>query len=127
MYVQTLVRICDNSGGFYALCIQVLGHSNPAKAGDAVMLAIKSIIINRKLVRRRKRKVLKGTVRKAVVIRTGAIHRRWGNVFLKIDSNAAAILGNWGMPLVNRIYGPALFELKNSKFPKFAMISEGVI
>jgi ribosomal protein L14 len=49
----------------------VLGNTKKrASAGDAVVISIKSIILNRKLVIKRKRKVLKGTVRVAIVLRT---------------------------------------------------------
>ena len=71
LYVHTLVHIVDNSGGLFGLCVRVLGGSKKkAAAGDAVVIAIKTIILNRKLVVKRKRKVLKGTVRVAVVLRT---------------------------------------------------------
>lgn len=71
LYVQTIVDIVDNSGGLLGLCIRVLGSRKlRAAAGDAVVVSVKSIILNRKLVIKKKRKVLKGTVRKVIVLRT---------------------------------------------------------
>lgn len=125
-YVQSTVHIADNSGGFIGMCVRVLGQNYRAAAGDAVVIAIKAIILNKKITHRRKRKVLKGTVRQAIVLRTGSKKRRAFNVFVKGSSNAVAILGNWGMPLATRAYGPGQYELKTSKFPKFANICEGV-
>lgn len=127
LYTYTSLRIADNSGGFVGLCIQVLGQNKRGTAGDAIAMAIKTIILNRKVVVRRKRKVLKGTVRRAIVVRIPYYRRRFFNIFLRGSSNAVAILGNWGLPLATRIYGPAYFELKRSKFPKFTNIAEGVI
>lgn len=95
LYVQTVIKISDNSGGLLGLCIRVLGSSkNRASAGDAIILAIKTILINRKLTLKRKKKVLKGTVKTAIVLRTSYIRRRSLNFFFKNSTNAAAILGN---------------------------------
>jgi len=127
LYSYTSLKIVDNSGGFIGLCIQVLGQNKRAAVGDCVALSIKAIILNRKVVVRRKRKVLKGTVRRAIVVRVPYYRRRFFNIFLRGSSNAVAILGNWGLPLATRIYGPAYYELKISRFPRFANIAEGVI
>ena len=127
LYTYTSLKIVDNSGGFLGLCIQVLGQARRGSTGDAIAMAVKSIILNRKVVLRRKRKVLKGTVRRAIVVRIPYYRRRFFNIFLRGSSNAAAVLGNWGLPLATRIYGPAYFELRRSKFPKFSNIAEGVI
>lgn len=127
LYVQTLVRIADNSGGFYGLCIKVLGQNKRAKVGDAIVISIKSIILNRKITHQKKRKVLKGTVRRAIVIRHAYQVPRGFNTFIKGTTNAVALLGNWGLPLANRVHGLSYLELKMSKFPKFAAICEGVL
>lgn len=128
LIVSTVVRIVDNSGGLLGLCIRILGNQKyRAVAGDAIVVAIKSIILNRKLVIRRKRKVMKGTVRKVIVLRTSYQRRRSLNFFFKNSTNAVAVLGNWGLPLATRANGPGHYELKLSKFPKFANICEGVI
>ncbi|MCB1711814.1 MAG: uL14 family ribosomal protein [Candidatus Riesia sp.] len=127
LFVQTIVRIADNSGGHFGLCLRIIGQNYRAAIGDAVVISIKSIILNRKITHQKKRKVLKGTVRRAIVIRNSFQKRRAFNIFIKGSSNAVAILGNWGLPLANRIYGPSYYELKISKYPKFATISEGAI
>lgn len=127
LYVQTIVNIADNSGGFIGLCVRILGQRKRAIIGDAVVISIKSILINRKITHQRKRKVLKGTVRRAIVLRNAFQKRRKFNVFVRGSTNAVAILGNWGMPLATRVIGPSYFELKISKYPKFSTISEGVL
>lgn len=127
LFSHTILRIVDNSGGFIGLCIRILGQNKRGSVGDAIAFSVKSIILNRKVVVRRKRKVLKGTVRQAIIIRVPYYRRRFFNIFLRGSSNAIAILGNWGLPLATRIYGPAYFELKRSRYPKFANIAEGVL
>lgn len=94
LYVQTLVRIADNSGGFFGLCIRILGHNTRAQVGDCVVISIKSIILNKKITHQKKRKVLKGTVRKAIVIRNSFQKLRNFNIFVKGSTNVVAILGN---------------------------------
>lgn len=70
IYVQTLLQIVDNSGGYTALCLRILSNSKLGRVGDAVIVSIKSIILNKKITHKKKRKVIKGSVRKAVIIRT---------------------------------------------------------
>lgn len=127
VYVQSLLKVADNSGGNLALCIRILANSKLGRVGTAVIVSIKSIIINKKITHKKKRKVLKGTVRKAVIIRTSNPIKRWGNIRLKGSSNCVAILGNWDLPIANRIRGPVFLELRDSKFIKTALLSEGVI
>lgn len=95
LYVQTVIRISDNSGGLLGLCIRILGSTKKrASAGDAIILAVKSILINRKLTLKRKKKVLKGTVKTGIVLRTSYGRRRSLNFFFKNATNAVAVLGN---------------------------------
>lgn len=127
LYVQSLVRISDNSGGYIGLCVRILGQNKRGAVGDAVVISIKSILLNKKVTHRKKRKILKGSVRRAIIIRNAYQKRRNFNIFIKGSSNAVAILGNWGLPLANRVIGPSYYELKISKYPKFAAISEGAL
>lgn len=128
LYVQTVVNIVDNSGGLLGLCIRILGSAKKrAAAGDAVVVSIKSILINRKVVFKRKKKIVRGLVKRVIVLRTSYYRRRCQNFFFKNATNAVAVLGNWGLPLGSRAKGPGHYELRISKFPKFANICEGVI
>ena len=94
LYTQTVINIVDNSGGFLALCIRILkSQARSAVPGDVVSLSVKSILLNKKIRLIRKRKVLKGHVYQAVVLRTSTPTRRFGNVYLRSKGNAVAILG----------------------------------
>lgn len=125
MYVQTITRIIDNTGGFYAKCIGILTNSKLGRVGDQVVIAVKSVLLNKKVTHHKKRKVLKGTVRRAVLLKTSWIHKRWGNCYFKIFSSGVALIGSWDMPVGNRIYGPIYFESRLGKYIKIAMLSEG--
>ena len=56
VYVQTIVRVSDNSGGFLAMCIGILSQSPEAVVGDTLVISIKSILLNRKLTHQKKKK-----------------------------------------------------------------------
>ena len=127
IYIQTYLKIIDNSGGHLALCLNILGNSKLGRVGNAVIVSIKKILLNKKLTHQKKKKVLKGSVRKAVILRSTYPLKRWGNIKLKGGSNAIAILGNWDLPVANRVKGPAFFELRNSKYIKTTLITEGVL
>lgn len=123
--MQTLLRVVDNTGAYYAKCIGILTNSKIAYVGNELAIAIKSLVLNKKVTHRKKRKVLKGTVRRAVLLRSGWIKKRWGNMYFKCPSNAVALIGTWDMPVGNRIYGPVFFEVRTTKFIRIAMLSEG--
>ena len=69
--VQSLLRVIDNTGAYYASCIGILTNSRLAYVGDQLVIAIKSLILNKKVTHRKRRKVIKGTVRRAVLLRAG--------------------------------------------------------
>jgi ribosomal protein L14 len=125
VFIQTVVRVIDNSGGFYAKCIGILTNSKLARVGDALAITIKSILLNKKITHRKKRKVLKGTVRRAVLLKTSWIQKRWGNCYFRMLNKGVAIIGTWDMPIGNRIYGPIYFEARLTKYIKIAMLAEG--
>lgn len=125
VYVQTFLKIIDNTGGFYALCIRILTNSKLAKPGDCLIISVKSVVFNKKVLFQKKRKVFKGEVKKAVLLRSGSIKNRKGFYF-KSKTNGVAIIGKWDMPVGNRIYGPIMFEVRTTKYLKIAMLSEGI-
>jgi len=48
VYAQTFLKIIDNSGGYLALCIRVLTNSWLGRPGDEVVIAVKSVLFNKK-------------------------------------------------------------------------------
>lgn len=93
LYVQTILKIADNSGGFFGLCIRVLTSSMRGRPGDAIVLSIKSILINRKVIHRRRRKIVKGEVKHAIVLRTSFPMFRIQQIQLRAQFNSVAVLG----------------------------------
>jgi len=103
--VQTELTVADNTGARRVECIKVLGGSKRryASIGDMIVVSIKDAIPNAK--------VKKGTVHKAVVVRTKySIHRNDGSL-VKFDHNAVVITDEKGEPVGTRIFGPVTREL----------------
>ena len=104
--VQTELNVADNTGARRVECIKVLGGSKRRYAGigDEIVIAVKDAIPNGK--------VKKGSVQKAVVVRTKySIHRVDGSS-VKFDNNAAVLTDEKGEPIGTRIFGPVTRELR---------------
>ena len=104
--VQTELDVADNTGARRVECIKVLGGSKRryASIGDSIVVSIKDAIPNGK--------VKKGSVHRAVVVRTKySIHRNDGSS-VKFDNNAIVIIDEKGEPVGTRIFGPVTKELR---------------
>jgi len=102
----TRLTVADNSGAKEVMCFKVLGGSRRryASIGDVIVVAIKDALPTSK--------VKKGTVAKAVVVRTRKEIRRTDGSSIRFDDNAAVILNNNLEPLGTRIFGPVARELR---------------
>ena len=104
--VQTELFVADNTGAKRIECIKVLGGSKRryASIGDIIVVTIKEAIPDGK--------VKKGTVCRAIVVRTKySIHRNDGSK-VKFDNNAAVLIDDKGEPIGTRIFGPVTRELR---------------
>ena len=104
--VQTELHVADNTGARIVECIKVLGGSKRryASIGDIIVVAVKEAIPDAK--------IKKGTVHKAIVVRTKySIHRNDGSK-VKFDNNAAVLIDEKGEPIGTRIFGPVTRELR---------------
>ena len=104
--VQTELTVADNTGARIVECIKVLGGSKRryASIGDIIVVSVKEAIPNGK--------VKKGTVHKAIVVRTKYTVRRNDGSTVKFDKNAAVIVDDKGEPVGTRIFGPVTRELR---------------
>ena len=119
--VQTELKVADNTGARIVECIKVLGGSKRryASVGDIIVVSVKEVIPNGK--------VKKGSVHKAVVVRTKkAIHRNDGSK-VKFDNNAAVITDDKGEPIGTRIFGPVTRELRVKNQTKIISLAPEVL
>lgn len=104
--VETRLTVCDNSGAKDALCIRVLGGTKRryASVGDVIVVSVKNVLPSSEL--------KKGTVSKALIVRTKKEIRRADGSYIRFDDNACVLLTNTGELRASRIFGPVARELR---------------
>ena len=119
--VQTELSVADNTGAKIVECIKVLGGSKQryASIGDLIVISVKEAIPNGK--------VKKGSVHRAVIVRTKkAIYRNDGSA-VKFDTNAVVITDEKGEPIGTRIFGPVTRELRTKGQTKIISLAPEVL
>ncbi len=118
---ESRLEVADNSGARSVLCIRVLGGSKKktAAVGDVIVVAVKDAIPDRR--------VKKGDVCKAVIVRTKKGIRRNDGTEIRFDTNAAVLINNQGEPLGTRIFGPVTRELRNKQYMKIISLAPEVL
>lgn len=103
---ESRLAVTDNSGAREALCIRVLGGTRRryASVGDVIVVAIKNVIPSSD--------IKKGTVTKAIVVRTKKEVRRADGSYIRFDDNACVLLNAAGEIRGSRIFGPVARELR---------------
>jgi large subunit ribosomal protein L14 len=104
---ESRLAVADNSGAKEVLVIRVLGGTKKryASIGDKVVVTVKSAIPSGE--------VKKGTVSKAVVVRTKKEIRRKDGSYIRFDDNAVVLLNNVDEMRGTRIFGPVARELRD--------------
>jgi len=104
---ETVMTVADNSGARKAMCIKVLGgsHRRYATVGDKIVVAIKEAIP--------RGKVQKGTVQRAIIVRTKFPIKRPDGSIIRFDDNAVVLINkNNFEPIGTRIFGPIAREVR---------------
>ncbi|PWE01299.1 50S ribosomal protein L14 [Marinilabilia rubra] len=103
---ESRLSVADNSGAREVLCIRVLGGTGRryASIGDRVVVTVKSALPSSEM--------KKGTVSKAVVVRTKKEVRRADGSYIRFDDNACVLINNLGEMRGTRIFGPIPRELR---------------
>lgn len=118
--MQTRLVVADNTGAKEVAMIRRLGqHSRTAKVGDVIVVAVKSSTPDAA--------VKKGSVAKAVIVRTKAPIRRNDGSYLRFDTNACVILDGNGNPKGTRIFGPVARELRSKNYMKIISLAPEVL
>lgn len=118
---ESVLEVADNSGAKKVLCIKVLGghHRRYASIGDRIVVAVKEAEPNAA--------IKKGTVAKAVVVRTKKAVRRQDGTYIRFDQNAAVLINAEGEPVGTRIFGPVARELRWKEFMKIVSLAPEVL
>jgi large subunit ribosomal protein L14 len=118
---ETNLVVADNSGARKVRIIRVLGgHGKKyATLGDLVVVTVKAAIPNSD--------IKKGTVTRAVIVRTKKEVGRKDGSYIRFDENAAVILNAAGEPRGTRIFGPVARELREKNYMKIVSLAPEVI
>ncbi len=119
--MQTRLKVADNSGAKEIMFIRARGGGvgKIAKVGDVFSGAVKSAEPNSK--------IKKGSIVKAVVVRSKKEVRRKDGSYIRFSDNAAVIIDNQGEPVGTRVFGPVARELRERKFMKIVSLAPEVI
>jgi len=72
-------------------------------------------------------KIKKGSVVRAVVVRTAKELSRPDGSYIKFDSNAAVLVNQQSEPVGTRIFGPVARELRAKRFMKIVSLAPEVL
>ncbi len=117
---ESRCTVADNSGAKEALVIRVLGGTRKryATVGDKIVVTVKNALPGSDM--------KKGTVSKAVVVRTSKEVRRADGSYIRLDDNAVVLLNATGEMRGTRIFGPVARELRDS-FMKIVSLAPEVL
>lgn len=118
---KSVLNIADNSGARKVVCIKVLGGSKRRYAGigDVIAVAVRDAMPNSK--------INKGSIHKAVIVRTSKEVRREDGSYIRFDDNSAVLINNQREPVGTRIFGPVARELRGKRFMKIVSLAPEVL
>lgn len=113
--------VADNSGAKEVLCIKVLGGTGRryASVGDKIIVTVKKALPSGN--------IKKGTVSKAVIVRTKKEIRRKDGSYIRFDDNAVVLINNAGEMIGTRIFGPVSRELREKQYMKIISLAPEVL
>ena len=120
--VESFLNVADNSGAKLVQCIKVLGGTRRryASIGDIIVVAVKEALPTSV--------IKKGTVERAVVVRTHKEYRRPDGTYIRFDDNACVIIDAAMNPKGKRIFGPVARELREKgDFMKIVSLAPEVL
>ena len=120
--METQLKAGDNSGAKRVKCVKVLGGSKKLSAGvgDIIVVSVKEALPASK--------VKKGSIHKAIVVRTAAPITRKDGSQIRFDENACVLVkGTDNEPVGTRIFGPVSREVRNKGYIRIASLAPEVI
>jgi large subunit ribosomal protein L14 len=118
---ESRLVVADNSGAKEVACIRVLGGTNRRYAGigDEIVVSVKDAIPQSK--------VKKGSVARAVIVRTRKEVGRKDGSYIRFSDNAVVLINTAGEPRGTRIFGPVARELRDKKYMKIVSLAPEVL
>lgn len=120
--IQTKLTINDNSGIKIGQCIKIY-KKRVGKIGDIILIAVKKLRLNQK----KKIKIVKGDLFKALIVHTKYQKIVTIGNLLKFDKNCIIILNNQNKPLGTRIFGPITSDFRKQKHFKILSLAANIL
>ena len=120
--MRTMLTVADNSGAKKLQAIRQLGGSNAGRyagIGDVIVCSVNEAVPESQ--------VKKGTVVRAVIVRTRRSHRRKDGSYIRFDDNAAVLINPQREPIGTRVFGPVARELRERRFMKIVSLAPEVL
>lgn len=118
---ESRLKVADNSGAKEVLCIRVLGGTRKhyASVGDKIIVTVKDAMPSGGM--------KKGSVSRAVIVRTRKEIRRPDGSYIRFDDNSCVLLNAQDEPRGTRIFGPVARELRDKQFMKIVSLAPEVL
>jgi len=116
---ETILRLCDNSGGRFTKCISIRNSYKTVGAGKIIKTAIQRL----RKKRRSKSRVKKGKVYTTLVIQARQWFFRMSNKSYQCKENLGIILGKNNEPLATRVFSGVPKEARTQRKSKLFLIA----
>ncbi|MEW5693802.1 MAG: 50S ribosomal protein L14 [Candidatus Hydrogenedentota bacterium] len=118
---ESRLNVADNTGVKEISCIRIPKYSKRryATIGDIIIASVKDAVPTSN--------IKKGSIVKAVIVRTKRGLRRRDGTYIKFDNNAAVLIQDDGTPIGTRIFGPIARELREKEFMKIVSLAPEVL
>lgn len=118
---ESELQVADNTGAKRVKCFKVLGGSKKryAKVGDIIICSVKESQPGAT--------AKKGSVVRAVVVRSKDYIKRNDGSKLRFDTNSCVIIDEKGNPKGTRIFGPIAREVREKGYLKISSLAPEVI
>ena len=119
--MQSVLQVADNSGARRVTCILPLGGGvgRIARLGDVITASVREAAPGSA--------VKKGTVVRAVIVRTRKEHRRADGSYIRFGDNAAVLINEQREPTGTRVFGPVARELRERQFMRIVSLAPEVL
>lgn len=108
----SILKVCDKTGVILVQCIKVLGPSKKKIAflGDVILLSVKKFNLKKIQSIKKKKKYLKGSMYRGLIVRSKVNYARVNGIYIKFDENTVVLVNKKTVPVSNRVFGPIMRE-----------------
>ena len=124
IFIQTYLKVLDNTGALLVQCIKTLKKT--LKKGATIANIILVVVKKLKILRNKHSKKIslkKKFICLGLIVRINRNIYRFNGSFLKFFENSVILLNKQYVPLGSRIFGPIAIEIRNKKYLKIVVMA----